>query len=282
MQGKRPTVTMKRSCFLQNERSVTRTNNTTKQNSQRGNATEHHGNPKVVKTFYLTGEPTSRPATGADGNVADYDNNWADYDSDLADCYDGNVADCYDSNEADYYDNNKAGYDGNKTGYDGYDSYDGNEADYDGNAANYDGEVDYDADYDGEVDYDSNFGGNDGMRDDESLTVYERLGDNNSVHEADNGNRQAYSREFKISVLEWHYKNGSVKNKTAKHFSISRQNVLRWIRTEAVIRNGKKGAKRFGNGRPPMYPLMEHKLHAEFLELRDKGLKIRNMWFMTR
>ena len=106
---------------------------------------------------------------------------------------------------------------------------------------------------------------------------------NNDVDE--NGavdNRNAYSREFKISVLDWHHANGSVKNKTARRFNISHQNVLRWVRTEVSIRNGKKGAKRSGSGRSAMYPLLEHLLHEEFLEFRSKGVKIRNMWFLTR
>ena len=94
--------------------------------------------------------------------------------------------------------------------------------------------------------------------------------------------RRSYSREFKISVLTWHRKNGFVKNKTARHFDLSHQNVLRWVRSEAEILNGKKGAKSQGSGRRAMYPLLEHELHKEFVELRKKGMKIRNIWFITR
>ncbi|CAG8552430.1 7971_t:CDS:2 [Acaulospora morrowiae] len=48
------------------------------------------------------------------------------------------------------------------------------------------------------------------------------------------------------------------------------------------IRSSKKGSKSQGSGRSVMYPLLEHKLYKEFLELREKGIKIRSMWFMTR
>jgi hypothetical protein len=94
--------------------------------------------------------------------------------------------------------------------------------------------------------------------------------------------RQAYSREYKLSVLDWHHKNGSIKNKTARHFNLSRQNVIRWIRVEVNIRKGKKGSKRGGSGRPAAYPLLERRLHEEFLELRDQGAKIRKVWFTSR
>jgi transposase-like protein len=119
--------------------------------------------------------------------------------------------------------------------------------------------------------------------------------DNNNENDIDNSNegdiddsnnnvnkRQSYSREYKISVLNWHRENGLVKNKTARHFNISHQNVIRWVRAEVEIRKGKKGTKRQGSGRTAMYPLLEQRLHKEFLDLRKKGVKIRSIWFTTR
>ena len=82
--------------------------------------------------------------------------------------------------------------------------------------------------------------------------------------------RNAYSREFKIGVLDWYHKNGSSKHKTAQHFKISRTNVRRWVDAECKIRDAKKGVKSIGSGRSAMYPLLERRLHEEFLELRNK------------
>lgn len=102
------------------------------------------------------------------------------------------------------------------------------------------------------------------------------------TNEGNANKRQSYSREYKLAVLDWHHRNGSVKNKTARHFAISRQNVVRWVRAEIDIRKAKKGSKRGGKGRTATNPFMERRLHEEFLELRSKGVKIRNIWFLTR
>jgi transposase-like protein len=107
-------------------------------------------------------------------------------------------------------------------------------------------------------------------------------GQKNKANDAIQERRQSYSREYKISVINWHKNNGAIKNKTAKHFGISHQNVLRWLRAEVDILSGKKGSKRQGSGRTAMYPLLEQELYKEFLQLREKGTKVRNIWFITR
>ena len=94
--------------------------------------------------------------------------------------------------------------------------------------------------------------------------------------------RRSYTREYKISVLKWQRDNGCSTNKTAKHFNISRRNIIRWIGANETIHTSKKGTKSIGSGRSAMYPALESQLHEEFLELRNKGAKIRNMWFMAR
>jgi transposase len=93
---------------------------------------------------------------------------------------------------------------------------------------------------------------------------------------------RVYSREHKISVIDWHRRNGSIKNETSRTFNIARQNVGRWIRAETAIRSAKKRTKHVGRGRSAAYPLLECRLHKEFLDLRSKGAKIHSVWFMTR
>lgn len=132
---------------------------------------------------------------------------------------------------------------------------------------------------DSSIDHATDFGNNTG-----DIFSNDEL-DNSSTGENDSENkqkRQSYTREFKIYVLDWHRKNGSIKNKTARHFDLTHQNVLRWVRSEVQIRSCKKGAKSQGSGRPAIYPLLERELYKEFLELREKGIKIRTMWFTTR
>jgi len=147
--------------------------------------------------------------------------------------------------------------------------------DWNGDNLNHDYNDNDGYDYNGDNDdYNGSYNGDSDAMDDKD--------DDAVVDVATKDTRQAYSREYKIAVLDWHHENGSVKNKTARQFKISRQNVLRWICKEVDIRAGKKGSKGSGSGRHAMYPALEIRLHGEFLELRNKGIKIRNIWFMMR
>jgi transposase-like protein len=83
--------------------------------------------------------------------------------------------------------------------------------------------------------------------------------------------RRAYSRECKISVLDWHQKNDSNESETSRHFDIPQQNISRWVRDEVAIRNAKEGAKHLGGGRSVAVLPLEHRLDSE--RSHDKGSK---------
>lgn len=54
------------------------------------------------------------------------------------------------------------------------------------------------------------------------------------------------------------------------------------IKSEEKIIRSPGGTRKFGAGRAAFYPVMEKKLHKEFLELRNQGLKVKQWWFRTR
>ena len=53
----------------------------------------------------------------------------------------------------------------------------------------------------------------------------------------------------------------------------------RWIENELKIRQSKFQSKKVGSRRKALFPDMEEKLNYEFLEMRDKGIKVKEWWF---
>ena len=92
-----------------------------------------------------------------------------------------------------------------------------------------------------------------------------------------------FSREKQLQVLKFYYESGSNKYKTCQRFGIHKGSLIQWIRKEEKIQKGKKGSKRItGGSRKPFWPDVEEKLVAEFKELRQKGLKVKQYWFRTQ
>ena len=85
----------------------------------------------------------------------------------------------------------------------------------------------------------------------------------------------ASSKENKIEVVQWYHENGQNVSRTADHFSIDRKQVRDWIKDEGSIlqMKGRSKAKCY---RKEKYPLMEKKLHEEFLEKRTKGNSVKS------
>ena len=96
------------------------------------------------------------------------------------------------------------------------------------------------------------------------------------------GKRKSYTRETKLKVVEYYRAHESNLYKTSKTFQLNTKTVLRWIKDEKKIRDGKKGSKHIKHDRPAMYPDVEEKLRVEYRELRKKGLKVKGWWFRTR
>lgn len=83
--------------------------------------------------------------------------------------------------------------------------------------------------------------------------------------------RKAYSREFKLNVVSWVFKNGKKVNLTARNFQIDKKMVRTWITAEAKIRKQKPHSKASGRGRQALFPSIEKKLHEEFKTMRNDG-----------
>ena len=54
---------------------------------------------------------------------------------------------------------------------------------------------------------------------------------------------------------------------------------MRWIKDEEKIKKSKKGTKRVMFIRSAQFSLMEVQVHAEFRQLRRRGIKIKGWWF---
>ena len=91
--------------------------------------------------------------------------------------------------------------------------------------------------------------------------------------------RKAYSREFKLNVVSWFFKNGKKVNHTARNFQIDKTRVRTWIRAEEKIRKQKPHSKASGRGCQAFFPSIEKKLHEEFKTMRKDGKIVKQWWF---
>ena len=94
--------------------------------------------------------------------------------------------------------------------------------------------------------------------------------------------RKSYTREFKLSVVQYLRQNNHNVSQTARHFSIDRKMVQRWVKDEEKIKASSKGSKKSKHERRADYPEMEEELHREYRQLRTRGLKVKGWWFRKR
>ena len=78
------------------------------------------------------------------------------------------------------------------------------------------------------------------------------------------------TREFKLSVIAFYRQNMNTKT------------ILRLAASEEKIQKCPKGLRHLPKDRPAMHPEVEAALHAEFREMRQKGLKVKGYWFKLR
>jgi hypothetical protein len=79
-------------------------------------------------------------------------------------------------------------------------------------------------------------------------------------------------------VLKYYHENGRNKYRTCQRFGIAKGFLYQWLKKEKEIHDGRKGSKRVeGGGRKPFWPDVEEKLLAELMELRVKGLKVKQL-----
>ena len=91
--------------------------------------------------------------------------------------------------------------------------------------------------------------------------------------------QRSYTVKFKLEVLDWYYKNGENKTKTARAFDIDRKRVRDWLRDEVNLRSdpnpGLTRKKRAGC--PPLYKEIESALYQWYVDQKDRGFKPKNM-----
>ena len=88
--------------------------------------------------------------------------------------------------------------------------------------------------------------------------------------------RRSFTREFKLSVIQWFHSHNKNILQTASYFKIDRKQVRQWIRNEEKIRKQKRNSKGV-RGRRAMYPLLEEKLLEEFTERRSQGKIVKKL-----
>lgn len=97
--------------------------------------------------------------------------------------------------------------------------------------------------------------------------------------------RRSYTREEKIQVLDWYYRNGRNKYKTSKLFGLNTRTLGKWIAAEKKIRHSREGSMRAGSGRKPFWMEMEEELYRLYKEevLRCGGdSHVAHTWFREK
>ena len=92
--------------------------------------------------------------------------------------------------------------------------------------------------------------------------------------------RRAFSREFKLSVVQWFHSNNKNVLQTSNHFKIDRKQLRTWIKAEKKIRKQKSKSMN-ERGRKAYFPRMEEKLVQQFKEQRKKGKTVKKWWFLS-
>ena len=82
--------------------------------------------------------------------------------------------------------------------------------------------------------------------------------------------RRAFSRVFKLSVVQWFHSNNTNVLQTSNHFKIDGKQVRTWIKAEEKIRKQKSKSVN-ERGRRAYFPRMEEKLVQQFKEQRKQG-----------
>ena len=97
-----------------------------------------------------------------------------------------------------------------------------------------------------------------------------------------------FTREQKLRILKWHRDDNTSKGatsriSTARKFHLPHHNhISHWLAQEPQLEQQPCGTRAIVRGRKADWPQLEERLHAEFKEKRDNGLKVEGWWFTTR
>lgn len=89
---------------------------------------------------------------------------------------------------------------------------------------------------------------------------------------------RSYTVQFKLSALDWYYKNGENKNLTAKMFNVDRNRIRDWLLDERNLRSDPtpQRTKRKRANSMPQYKDIEDALYKFYLTQREKGIRPKN------
>ena len=93
--------------------------------------------------------------------------------------------------------------------------------------------------------------------------------------------RNSYTRETKLQILNYFRENGENKYKTCKEFNLNSKTLSTWIKEEAKILQMPAG-KRANRYRLPRYPDVEESLYTQYLEQKKQGLKTGKAWLRSK
>lgn len=93
--------------------------------------------------------------------------------------------------------------------------------------------------------------------------------------------RNSYTRERKLYILNYFRENGENKYKTCKEFNLNSKTLSTWIKEEDKILQMPVG-KRANRYRLPRYPDVEESLYGEYLKQKQKGYKASRSWLRNK
>ena len=93
--------------------------------------------------------------------------------------------------------------------------------------------------------------------------------------------RNSYTRETKLHILNYFRKNGENKYKTCKEFNLNSKTLSTWIKEEDKILQMPAG-KRANRYRLPRYPDVEESLYGYYLEQKQSGYNTSRSWLRNK
>ena len=93
--------------------------------------------------------------------------------------------------------------------------------------------------------------------------------------------RRSFTREFKLSAIQWFHAHDKNILQTALHYKVDRKQIRQWVKNEEKIRKQNRNSKSV-RGRKAVYPELEKKLLDEFSQRRAQGKIVKKWWFISR
>ena len=89
-----------------------------------------------------------------------------------------------------------------------------------------------------------------------------------------------YSREFKLEVVGLYHTSNLYRTKN--QYNMNTKTILRWVKQERELIISKRGSKRLKGSRKATLPKLEERLIKEIDQQRQKGLRVKRWWIISR